>query len=256
MSAKRPNQNANGQAKQPSANPQGLAAHAGPPGMPSTAPHAALKSQLASSLAGAPPGAPGGAPPQPGAGSQPAGDLGMLQTRVQFKDLPPIGQSQVEQQMGLNPYAMLQMGQQQVAGAAQQAQAGNPQANPMVPNSLSGPGIPQDAQVDNFPHDQAALLQHMQAGYSPGADPMQHAQAQNAHAIARAQAIASQQSAQNTAFHQDNMMKLVQLMHRLHMSGQLPPPEQVAQHVLATAPPQLQGAMMGGASPGGPVVNG
>lgn len=236
MSAKRPQQNSNGSPKGASSNPNGQAM-APPLGVrPSTAPHSALRSNLA-----------GGAPPLGGTG----GDLGMLQTRVNFKDMPPIGQAQVEQQMGVDPYAMLKVGSNAAQAAAQQGQAGNPQQG-YVPNSLSGPGIDPAAQLDNFPHDLGALVGLMHQGYSPGASPAELAQAQNAHSIARAMDVASQQSAQNATAHGDAMNQITALLQKLHLAGQLPPPEQVAQHVMATTPPQLGSAVMGGAQPGGP----
>jgi hypothetical protein len=238
VSGKRPNQNKDGQAKKPSANPDGQAKAAppsgAPAGPPNTAPNGALKSNLAH-----PP-----LPPMTAGGT--GGDLGMLQTRVNFRDLPPPAQSQVQEQMGIDPYAMLKMGQQQVDQSAMEAQGGNQPANPMMPNALSGPGIDPSAQLDNFPHDANALLQHMQAGYAPGADAFSHAQAQNAHSIARAQEVAAQQNAQNAGAHQDALQQLAALMQKLHLHGQLPHPDELAAHVMAQqGPPQMASQLAG-----------
>lgn len=249
---KRPQQNANGQAKQPSANPNGQARPPMPGMAPSTAPHAALRSNLA----GTNPMMPGA--PQPGApvsqdatGSDPGGNLGMLQTRVMFKDLPPIDQAQVAQQMGVDPFRMLEIGQQQVGQAAQQGYAGNPQQG-QAPNSLSGPGIDPSAQLDNFPHDLAALQQQMVQGYSPGADPMEHMQAQNAHAVARAMDIHAQQQAQNTNAHAAIDQVIAALLEKKRSLATQNPQAPLG------SPQFTSNAMMGGSTSGGgpAVVNG
>lgn len=255
MSSKRPNQNSNGSPKGRSSNPNGQAAPPPPGVRPSTAPHSALKSNLLAAAqaqaAQAEPGQPGtpapaGAPHPPlppmTAGGT-GGDLGMLQTRVNFKDLPGPAQAQTEQQMGIDPYAMLKVGGQAATAAAQQGQAGDPQQG-YVPNSLSGPGIDPSAQLDNFPHDLGALVGLMHQGYSPGASAGELAQAQNAHSIARAMDVASQQQAQNATAHGDAMQQLTALLQKLHLAGQLPHPDDVAQNVMAQqGPPQLGSAM-------------
>lgn len=214
--APRPGQNANGQAKQPSANPDGKAAAPTTTGAQSTRPAMAQKL------------------PQ------------QLQMRINYQNLSPVDQAQVaQQQLGVDPYAMLEMGQQAVGQATQLAQAGNPQQGP-APNSLSGPGVPDGMGLENFPHDMNALLSTMHAGYSPGASNMEHAQAQNAHAIARAQEVLAQQNAQNQVQHSQSVQALGGLFQQLQMNGQTPPAALVAQHVMGQpgatgAPPQFGG---------------
>lgn len=216
--APRPGQNANGQAKKPSANPDGKAAAPQGAGPPSTRPAGALKL------------------PQ------------QLQMRINYHDLSPVDQGQVAaQQLGIDPYAMLEMGKQAVGEATQLGEQGNPQQG-LAPNTLSGPGVPDGMGLDNFPHDMNALLSTMHAGYSPGASNMEHAQAQNAHAIARAQELLAQQNAQNQMHHSDAVQQLGSVFQRLQMSGQTPPAEAVAQHLMPQAPaPQLASPMMGSA---------
>jgi len=160
----RPNQNSNGQAKQPSANPTGAASQGQPPVAPSMTPGQMQVGQLAGQMNGAP-----GVPNTPGAG---------------------------------------------------------------VPEALQ-----------SFPQDAGAFMQLMQSGYSPGADPMQHGMAQNAHAIARAQEQAAAQQSQELIAEQSNQQALAALLQKLMLAGQAPDPAavagQVAQQQFA---PQLQGA--------------
>jgi hypothetical protein len=189
MSATRPLQNSNGQAKQPSANPGGQPSPTPPGQSPSTAPHAALPQQL--------------------------------QLRVQYHDLSPADQAQIaQQQLGVDPYAMLEMGQQAAAQAQQLGGQGDPHGP--VPNTLTSPGIPEQAGVAAFPHDFAALTQLMQRGYSPGASAAEHMMAQNAHSIARAQEQLAQQSAQNVGQHGEALHQLGGILQKLVMAGQAP----------------------------------
>ncbi len=76
-----------------------------------------------------------------------------------------------------------------------------------------GPGIPQDLQ--SFPTDMASLEQMMRAGFAPGANDMQHADAQNAYAMARAQE--QQSNMQNVQQMEDDedMAQLGPLMRRV-----------------------------------------
>lgn len=211
MSTKRPQQNTDGQSKQASANPDGKASAAPPGQAPSTAPHSALKSNLAGAAAGAAVNA--------------APGLGMLQTRVNFRDMAPPMQQQVEQQMGLNPFAGLQMGQQAVDQAMMPQAPGSP-----VPQQLTGPGIPADAGLENFPHDIAALQSLMTAGYSPGASPLEHAQAQNAHAVARAMDVQAMQQSQSSQAHADANQQIAAILQRLQlMHGENAAMQQAAQ---------------------------
>lgn len=135
-----------------------------------------------------------------------------------YRDLSPADQAQVaQQQLGIDPYAMLEMGQQQASQAQQVGAQGDPHGP--VPNTLQSPAIPDQAGVAAFPHDFAALTQLMQRGYSPGSNPAEHAMAQNAHAIARAQEQLAQQSAQNRGMHNDAIAQLGGILQKLVMAG-------------------------------------
>lgn len=185
MSAKRPQQNSDGQKKQPSANPNGEAKPTPNGQAPSTAPHAALPQQL--------------------------------QLRINYASLAPADQAQVaQQQLGIDPFAM----QKQSQASAQQAQQLGMQGDPHgpVPNTLQDGAIPEQAGVGAFPHDFAALVQLMQRGYSPGANPAEHAMAQNAHAIARAQERMAVESAQNVGTHNEAAQQLGGILQRLVMA--------------------------------------
>lgn len=205
MSASRPNQNKNGQAKQPSANPDGKAR----PGAGATVPAINPMSHPNHPLMQSPPAAPDagtgpmgakltGAVPEVGANPsgnplgnitpEPTQDVRQMRTNINFKDLQPIEQGQVAQQQGLDPYMPLQMLQQQATGAATQGPSSGP-----VPNTLSGPFTPPG--VENFPDDMAHLTTLMQMGMGPGAAPHERAMAENAGALARAKLAAG--AAQN-----------------------------------------------------------
>lgn len=173
----RPNKNSNGQDKKPQ--PSSTRTLTSSPGKPPEAPPppgAPLEGHTnplthpqhpAMSASPAVAGAPGGEPAK------------QIQERIQFKDMPPAAQNQSLQQMGLDPYAMANMAQQQVSSA-------QPTSGP-IPSSLSGPGIPQELGVESFPDDMAHLTTLMQQGYAPGASAQEHAYGQNAHSMARAQ---------------------------------------------------------------------
>lgn len=184
----RPKQNSDGQAKQPSANPDG-----------------------------------GGGPPAPPAGGAPTG--------------PPQGPP--------NTAPPVTPGQMQVSQIAGQlgAQPGMPQ--------IPGAGVPDGLQ--SFPNDAAQLMELMKQGYAPGADNMMHAQAQNAHAIARAQEAAAQSQANDSMMQQQHAQALGALMQQLMMSGQAPDPALVAQQ---TAVPQLQSSLTGPGPQGAPPAPG
>jgi hypothetical protein len=126
---------------------------------------------------------------------------------------PPQGQP------GMAP-SLVPPGVQMVGQLAQQAQSTG-----MVPQT-PGAGVP-DA-LQSFPQDVAGLMQVMKQGYAPGADPVEHGMAQNAHAVARAQERAAQQSAQ--AMGQDEEIKraLGGLIQSLSLQGKLPAPQDVA----------------------------
>ena len=196
MAGARPNQNKNGQAKQPSANPDGQAR----PGAGQTVPGVNPMTHPQHPLMQSPPGAPdmgtgpmgatlSGAVPIPGANPtgnplgnitpSPTQDVRQMRTNINFKDLPPIGQGQVQQQQGLDPYMPLQMLQQQATQAAGQGPSNGP-----VPNTLMGPFTPPG--VENFPDDMAHLTTLMQQGMGPGAAPHEAAMGQNAAALAHA----------------------------------------------------------------------
>lgn len=190
-----------------------MAAAAAPAGRPSTAPHAALKSSIAATAQAADaasklqqvPGAPGE----------------QLQMRVNYQDLDPVAQAQLaKQQLGIDPNVMQEQGMAAVQGAQQQAQAGAPADQLGIPPQLAGAGIPPG--VESFPHDMAALMQMIHVGYAPGASAMEHAQAQNAHAIARAQEGAYQQSAQNQQQHTGASQQLGGILQQLVMHGAPP----------------------------------
>jgi hypothetical protein len=213
MAPTRPGQNSNGQAKQPSANPQGQAAQTPPGQAPSTAPHGALPQQL--------------------------------QLRVQYHDLSPGDQAQVAQnQLGVDPYMMLKAGQQSAMEAAQIGQQGDPHGP--VPNTLTSPGIPEQAGVAALPHDISALYQLMQRGYSPGASAGEHMMAQNAHSIARAQEQLAMQSAQNVGQHADMLHQLGGILQKLVMAGQPPQPQapQMPMPQMSQTPMQAQAPQM------------
>lgn len=182
MPDKRPQKNSDGQKKQPSANPNGEARPGAPGQAPSTAPHAALPQQL--------------------------------QLRINYRDLAAADQAQVAQkQLGVDPYAQQKVSQQNATQAQQLGAAGDPHGP--VPNTLQDGSIPEQAGVGAFPHDFAALMQLMQRGYSPGSNPAEHAMAQNAHAIARAQERMAVESAQNVAMHNEASQQLSSILQRL-----------------------------------------
>lgn len=147
----------------------------------------------------------------------------------------PMGPPNTAPPMGPTP------GQQQVMGTAQQLQGA-----PGIPNT-PGAGVPDGLQ--SFPQDAAALMQLMKQGYAPGADNMMHAQAQNAHAIARAQEAAAQSQAMDSMQKQQDAQALGALLQRLMMQGALPHPADVAMQT--AGPPQLQSGLTA-APPSGP----
>ncbi len=204
MSTTRPSQNTSGQAKKPSANPDGgprpqltpTAAgavnpmtHPQHPDVQAAAANAGgvKQSQLLAEQGGNPSGNPLG-----NISPTPTSDVRQVRENVNFHDLSPIEQSQTAEQQGMNPYLPLQMLQQQAQGAAQQGPSGGP-----VPNTLMGPFTPPG--VESFPDDMAHLTTLMQQGYAPGSSPQEHALAQNAHAIARARDAAAQAQADQTS---------------------------------------------------------
>jgi len=191
----RPMQNKNGQAKMPSANPDGKAR----PGAGATVPAINPMTHPGHPLVQNPPGGPqgpslSGAVPEVGANPtgnplgnitpEPTQDVRQMRTNINFKDLQPIEQGQVAQQQGLDPYMPLQMLQQQAQTAAGQGPSSGP-----VPNTLMGPFTPPG--VENFPDDMAHLTTLMQQGMGPGAAPSERAMAENAGALARAKLAAA-----------------------------------------------------------------
>lgn len=185
----------------------------------------------------------------PGKPIEQAGSSGMQEQsrqNINFRDMPPPMQMQVESQQGLDPMAPLKMLQSNVAGTTAQGPSQGP-----IPNELAGPGVPEG--LGNFPDDLAHLHQLMQQGLGPGSTPQEHALGQNAKAIARAHVNQAEQNAQQTAQYADNVQQLGGLMHSLGQSGQLPAPQDVAAHVANTqvpAPGSAPGAY--GAQPATP----
>lgn len=213
-----------------------------PPGIrPSTAPHDALHSNIAAAHAAAtaaqpdPAQGPGPDRPIPGAPGE------LLQVRFNPKDLPPLEQGQLAQhQLGIDPYMPIEAGQQAVGQAAQAGGGTGP-----TPNELTSPLMGLPPEVQNFPHDFAALQHSMHMGFSPGASDGEHAVAQNAHAIARAQESHAQQAAQNVQMHQQAHQQLGGIMQNLVSAGAPP---------AAAGPPPMQGLPSGIAPPPGPMI--
>lgn len=246
----------------PPAQPQGPGAPGGPPPGP-----------LGGGMPGAPP-PPGTQPPDMAppsmAGPQqgPAGPVGAYaaqppgtagaradaRTQENFKDLPPLGQAQAMAQGGIDPMA----GNKMAAEQLQTSLAAGPQDANGIPTAFSGPGVPPG--LENLPHDMAALHQMitplsatMARGFAPGSSNAEHQQALNASALARAHASVALGRAQGQIDHHRNKTMLAQHLMALQQAGQLPSPEDVAQHALAAQPPQLQSQLLGqtpSASPG------
>jgi hypothetical protein len=124
-----------------------------------------------------------------GLGSQPPGP--QIQERIQFKDLPPTGQSQAMAQLGMDPAQPVKMGQQTIDTAMAQGPSQGP-----IPNRVAGPGINPEAGVDSFPDDFAHLQTLMQQGYAPGASHQEHGYAANAHSLMREKVAAAFQQGQ------------------------------------------------------------
>lgn len=146
----------------------------------------------------------------------------------------PDGGAGAEQPQGVPGQApsMVPPGVEMVGQLAQQADATG--AVPPTP----GAGVPPGLQ--SFPTDVSALLQVMNRGFAPGADAFEHGMAQNAHALARAHEQQAVQQSQQMVEDDENVKALGGLLQQLMMSGKLPPPEAVAQHV--AGPPQLAGS--------------
>jgi hypothetical protein len=177
----RPNKNSDGQDRKPSATRTLTSSPAPPP----KAPEASAPAQPGQINPMTHPGAPDMRPPQPLA---PAGP--QVQERIQFKDLPPTGQQQTMQQLGMNPNLPQENLQQNV----QQTLAGGASQGP-VPNALQGPLVPPG--VESFPDDMAHLTQLMQQGYSPGASASEHGLGMNADALVQARIQHAMQQAQS-----------------------------------------------------------
>lgn len=111
------------------------------------------------------------------------------------------------------------------------SQVAGPQRKPAFPQDM-GPGFPPE--VQGFPQDYQALQMMMEQGYAPGATPMAHAQAVNAHALARAQERIAAQQLASQAEDEDDQLQLGEIMQRLmaRRGGGAPPTG-------AGAPPQL-----------------
>jgi hypothetical protein len=169
-------------------------------------------------------------------------------SNINFKDLPPLGQAQAMGQAGLDPMAGNKMAQQQLSSTL----AAPPTDANGAPNAFSGPGVPPG--LENLPHDFAALhgmvkplTDTMARGFSPGSSSMEHQQALNAAALARAHASEAGSRATAQIEHHRNKTKLAEHLHAMHQAGQLPTPEMIAQHAAAAqpqGPPQLQ-SMLG-----------
>ena len=224
----------------PNTSPPGYGAK--PPALPSAA----------QALAGHP-AQPGGLPQaQPGSPQDPQGIMRQERQAINYKDMPPFGQAQVEQQLGVDPYTQLEMTQNAVGQSMQQPQGGP------VPATLLGPSTP--AGLENFPNDMSALMQAMKTGYTPGASAQQHQEAINAHAIARAHdAAAMAQASQNgpaglgpqgasswppQAPAQDPQAAAGAMAGQAAGAG--------AQQIAATTPPQMGGMPQPGGGMGGP----
>jgi hypothetical protein len=226
---------------------QGQQAQQTPPGEPgpAQAPVAAPQAPPPPD-AGPPGGAPGGAPPQaagpqgPGVSAPPQAPPGAQQginpsqwqnnqvrEGINFKDLPPLGQAQAQEQEGINPAAPLQMIQSQLQSSL--ADPGGPQGGPQqgpVPASFSGPMVPPG--TEGLPSDLVALTQTMQRGMAPGSSNAEHQTALNAHAMAKATVQATQNHAANMAKQTSIHQALGGLMQHLTAAGQLPHPADVS----------------------------
>lgn len=225
----RPKKNSDGQDKKP--NPADMA--------PPRAPHppGAVNPMTHPNHPGMAPVAPPTAPHDPKATGAP-GDQRQVQERINFRDMPPPMQQQMEAQQGLDPDAPLKMLQSNVTGSVAQGPSQG-----MVPNTLQGPGVPPG--LESFPDDMAHLHTLMQQGLGPGASSQEHALGQNAHAIARAHMDQAEQNAQNTAAYAANTQHLGALSSALAGQGQMPPSPQMAagQAAMPTAAPQLGSGM-------------
>lgn len=186
----RPNKNSNGVNKAPTmtrtinsepAKPQPAPTPPPAPGMPppgtaNPMTHPAHPQMQSAMGTQAPGPKPGFGPPGPTSAPQ---DQRQTRETIQFKDLPPPSQAQVEQQQGIDPYAPLKMVQQETQGAIQ----GGPSTG-SIPNELAGPFVPPG--VESFPDDFSHLNTLMQQGFAPGASNQEHEFAANSHAIANA----------------------------------------------------------------------
>lgn len=230
----RPSKNADGQQKQPSANPTGgppaAPPQAGPPSLVPPGGPPAVPGQAGgppqAPQPGMPPGMPGMQPQAPMGSFAPAEGMGQrsdARTQINYKDMDPMAQAQAKEQAGINPAAGLEMiqGQLQSSMQAPGGPAGPPQTGP-VPPAFIGPMVPPG--VENFPHDMAALMQMMQRGYAPGADAAEHQQAMNAHSIARAMEQQTQNQASNNVGAHGVNQALAGLMSALQANGHIPGP--------------------------------
>lgn len=225
----RPSKNSDGQKKKPSANPDG-GSKPGAPAAPQRGPDpAAAGSGATPSLVPA-----GAFAPSPMKSQSDA------RTNTNFKDLPPLGQAQAMEQMGLDPAAGNKMAQGAVQNAAMQ-----PPVDAMgVPNAMSGPGI--DPELAGMPADMMALhaklgplQQTMAQGFAPGSSNMEHEVGLNAAALARAHASVAVGKAQGQIEASQTRMQLGGLLQKLLATGSAPPPDEMAQHV-SSMQPQLQ----------------
>lgn len=196
-------------------------------------------------IPGAPPAPAGatGTPATAGSALGAAGIQGQSRQLISFKDLPPLGQFQAQEQQGLDPSAAITGVQSQL----QSTMAQGPSQGPM-PNSFDGPMVPPG--VQSFPDDMAHLHSLMQQGMGPGSTPQEHELAQNASAIARAHAQQSEANAQNDGQYQAHTAALGGMIHQMGSMGKLPQPADVAAHVAGLQQAQAPT----GPGPGGPVA--
>lgn len=259
----RPNKNSSGANKQPT---MSRTIHA-EPGQPPEAPPAPGAPPPGTSNPMTHPAHPGmqssmGTGPQPG--TAPAGPTGkpadqrQVRETIQFKDLPPPSQAQVEQQQGIDPYAPLKMVQQETQGAIQQ---GPSQGS--IPNELAGPFVPPE--VSSFPDDFSHLSTLMQQGFAPGATNQEHEFAANAHAIANAKLNHAFSQAQQGAGQVSPMQPptaappappqgQVGLAPGIPTGGPGQPPPDMAAPPMGAPPMQSDMGTQPGAAPGGPTA--